>query len=159
MNSKLLYVALLMLSSQCNAEWLYEKSVNSGSTVHSAFVFDEGVENALSVSCDKKYNNKIITFLTDVKLSKKDNNVVSLTFDNESKTRYTADYGEGYITLSDYGLNEEKSSDDINSILVKFKTKSKIKFGFVTSSNISSFVEFSLDNSFDNISKVQGFCK
>ena len=142
-----------------NVQW--ELSQNHDEGKYAAYVFDKDIKYIIDISCTKN-TPPILVFVAPKNefLSVKDENVISMTFDDKEKQRFTARYGEHNATLDNHSFENDKHESDFSffDIVKNMKENGNLQIGYVNDRGQSKFVNFTLKNSYNTLKHIEKRC-
>jgi hypothetical protein len=138
-----------------NSNWYFSSENINGTQTYNVYGIDESIENAISITCDKKMTTPIIAIQTNEYLTKKESSIVSLRFDSDKKIKYTANYD----TNTAWSTPEKIGFSNFSLIIDKLRKSKKVEIGFVKKNGKSAFFTVDLQGSSNSINKLTGKCK
>tara|TARA_B100002019_G_C21198680_1_gene562783 strand:- start:717 stop:1226 length:510 start_codon:yes stop_codon:yes gene_type:complete len=157
----LLFISTTFFSTNTLANIKWEIARNHDEGLYAAYVFDENINYTIDISCSK-YTKPTLVFLApkNEHLSVKKENILSMTFDDKEKQRFTVRYKDNVAALDNYSFEEEKheSKFSFKDIVKNMKEHGNLRVGYVNDRGQSKFVDFTLKNSYKTLNEIEKRC-
>jgi hypothetical protein len=151
--------ASLLLTLSAQANWEYERVSENKSIQFSAYNFDDNYDNSVSLSCTHDLDKTILAIMPKDKMSSRQNNILSFTFNDQEKIKLTANYARTSAYISDYSHNvNSEEHDKFSAVIAGFKKFKQVKVGYVNQQGKSRFFTIALKGSSKAINQLLKHC-
>lgn len=153
--------ALLFSNIALATNWEFLAEHENGVNQYSASNFDNVFENGITLNCDSKNKDIIISILASTPLTSKKISIISFNFKEiKEKIKFKSSYSKDFAWTSKilYKTKKIKNNGEFSKLIKKLKGNSLVTVGVVKNNGQSHYFDISLKGSSYAINSLSKFC-